>query len=273
MSELNEAWLGAQLQKLMADKLGQHLEWKPPSIQDYVGPYNPNAFTKFNEYRQLVEDACREMLARLSDDEILILVDGKLNDPDEIGKEWHSLQRDAIGRLNRKQPPWFAGGFGHPDHFADFAYWAQIPHFTNHEALLLSLGVEPDRFTQDRIIKMSISLEKGTDLWETLRYMLRRRDQIERQFPTNVHRNRIDPKKLFDWIDLVKLEVHPDFTSRYLVDEPVDELSAESVNSSRPHKREIDSVCQLFAAMAIEYYGYEPGANRSPIPRDNSNAS
>lgn len=268
MSKANEALLRATQRKLMKDKLGPHSEWTLPDIQNHVGPYNPGVFTTYNKTRQQVVAACEEKLAGMADLEILILGDDKLDDHDDIRSEWHSCQRNEINRLQKKLPPWFAGGFGHPDYIADFKYWAQFKHFTNKEALLLSLGVEPDRFTQDEIFSMSTSLEKGTDLWETLRYMLRRRDQIERQFPNARHRNQIDPKLLFDWFELVDLDIHPEFTSRYLRDETAGAPNGETEAPRQPHKREIDSVCQLFVAMVIEYYGYEPGASRSPIPKE-----
>ena len=125
MSKLNEAWLGAQLHKLMTDKLGQYFDWKPPLIEDYVGPCNPEVLDKFNKYRQEIEDACKEMLVCLPDDDVLILFDSNLDDPGKVRKKWHSLQRNEIGRLEKNQPPWFARGFGHPDHVADFEYWGQ----------------------------------------------------------------------------------------------------------------------------------------------------
>ncbi len=265
---MSEAILGATRNKLMKDKLGSHFQWTPPNIENRVGPYNPDVFKRYEEERQRVVAICEEKLAGWCDLDILTLGDAEFDAPDDISSEWHSFQRDEIDRLEKMQPPWFAGGFGHPEYIADFEYWARIPYFTNDEALLLSLGVEPLSFTQDQIIDMQVSLEKGTNLFEPLRYLLRRRDQIERQFPTFVHPNHVDPKPLFDWFRLVDLEIHPDFTSRYLENTKDVAPNAETNATSKPDKREIDSVCQLFAAVAIDCYGYDPGAKRSPIPKE-----
>ncbi|WP_073194991.1 hypothetical protein [Roseovarius marisflavi] len=208
------------------------------------------------------------MLSRFSDDDILILVNHGMDDPNKIRDGWFTHQRSEIRIIEKKQPPWYAGGFGHPDYIADFAYWAQVPHFTNHEALFLSLGVEPSHFSEDAVRKMAVSLSKGVDLWDTLRYMLRRRDQISRKFPMFSGAGRIRPKELFSWFDLVSLDVHPGFSSHYLKPETVASDSPGEGLDVRPHKREIDSICQLFAAMVIEYYGYDPSAARSPVPKE-----
>ena len=268
MSKLDEATRGRYLNRLFKDNLGRHLDWVRPVLQNHIGPYQPSAFNKYENTRKHIFDACTEMLRRLSDEEISILADHRMDDPEEIRSEWHSFQQDEIYRLNKTEPPWYAGGFGHPDHIADFEYWAQVRHLSKHEALFLSLGVEPDHISPDEVKEMATSLGKGGDLWEALKYMLRRREQIERQFPDYVCHGEIEPEQLFDWFELVNLTVHPAFTSRYLANNVPASSTDDPTDETRPHKREIDSVCQLFTAMAIEYYGYEPDAIRSPIAKE-----
>lgn len=268
MSKIDEATLGAYLNNLMRDKLGPHFDWKVPKIQNFVGPYDPLAFEKYDRRRKEVVYACQQLLAGLSDVEILVLVDNRSDDPNEIRDDWFACQRNEIHALQKMKPPWYAGGFGHPRFLADFTYWAQVPHFTYHEALFLSLGVEPTHISPDDVLGMVGSLEKGVDLWEPLRYMLRRREQVTRQFPSHSRAGRISPNELFDWFELVSLDVHPKFTSRYLTPEPSTPISPAEKETIRPHKREIDSICQLFAAMVIEYYGYDPVAARSPVPKE-----
>ncbi|UWR05202.1 hypothetical protein K3740_21645 (plasmid) [Ruegeria conchae] len=122
-------------------------------------------------------------------------------------------------------------------------------------------------------MKMAEQYERGDDLWLPLEFMLRRREQIERQFPHFVHRGKFSPREFFDWVNLVGLEIHPEFTSRYLKNSPSDD-SVEAINrraqqpDSKTDKREIDTITQLFAAMAIRELGYDPDAKRSPIPKE-----
>ena len=268
MSKIDETTLGAHLNTLMRDKLGPHFDWDVPKIDDTVGPYDPLVFEKYNHQRQEVVDACRKMLSFLSDQDILRLVNNRLDDPNEIRDDWFNCQREEIRILAKIKVPWYAGGFGHASYAADFDYWAQVPHFTYHEALFLSLGVEPAHISPDGVIAMLSLLEKGTDLWNPLRYMLRRREQILRQFPNFFEQGKIRPVQLFDWFELIELDVHPSFTSRYLVAEKPTKKGLEETKPDRPHKRELDSICQLFVAMVIEYYGYDPKALRSPVPKE-----
>ncbi len=249
MSNFDQSALGLHLHKLMQSKLGPHLDWKMPDIRDIVGPYDPSAFRRYDERRVRIVNECRNKLAQYSDDQIQILIDPKRDDADEIRNKWSGFLHHVINNLEKRKPAWFAGGFGHPAYQADFEYWGQVPHFTNHEALFLTLGVEPDHFTEDQVSQMSTSLGKGSDLWETLKYMLRRRDQIERQFPIYAHRNEIDPKELFEWIDLVKLDIHPEFTSRYLVDRTIAGPSEENETARSPIPKEIG---ELAASMGFE---------------------
>ena len=197
MPKIDEATLGAYLNKLMRDKLGPYLDWKPPTIENHAGPFAPAVFDRFNQKRQKIVAACTDMLAQRTDGEIQILVHESMDDPNEIAKEWHSFLRAEIAELNNSEPPWYAGGFGHPDHVADFEYWAQSPHFTCHEAVLLSLGVEPDIITEVELTKMTESVAKGVDLWGTLKYLTRRRSQFDRRFSVSQFQSRITPGELF----------------------------------------------------------------------------
>jgi len=57
-------------------------------------------------------------------------------------------------------PNWMLGGFGHPEYVADFEYWGQMAKFELHEALLLSVGIEP-RHVEERDIDFESDTEGG----------------------------------------------------------------------------------------------------------------
>ena len=76
----------------------------------------------------------------------------------------------------------------------------------------------------------------------------------------------ITPRELFNWFEVVQLEIHPEFKSMYL-QEAAASTEPERV-PPKTDKREIDTICQLFAAMAIDQLGYDPKSQRSPIPKE-----
>ena len=133
---------------------------------------------------------------------------------------------------------------------------------------MLSLGVEPKKFTETDIAKLEAEQETAFHSWPPIQYMLGRREQIKRQFSYANKGDRVYPNELFEWFNLVDLEIHPEFTSRYVTRARPDRDGARPVVQTKPHKREIDTISQLFAAMAIEYFGYDPKAPRSPVPKE-----
>ena len=234
-----------------------------------IGPFEPENFEEIYGLRnEVVEDCCKH-LADYTDRQFLELVSSDPLAPNAIERDWQRFKEAEIVKMTRSDPPWYAGGFGHPDYTADFEYWSQSPYYTNQEALLLSLGVEPKHFTEQQLDKMQERADKGVDLWPSLQFMLRRRVQFDRQFPRKFEFGRIYPRDLFEWFDLTGLDVPKAFTSRYV--QPADDQNCSPENpppAKRPHKRELDTIAQLFTVMAIEYYGYRPGDLRSPTPKE-----
>ena len=198
MAKIDEATLGLYFSKLMTSKLRAHLDWEKPVLDNFAGPYDPAAFSPYDNKRQQIVDECRAKLATYSDSSISVLINRSKDDPNDVVKEWRNFKVNEIYDLDKRKPPWYAGGFGHPKYVADFDYWAQSRFFTNHEALLLSLGVEPKHFDEKSIVTLSEKMRRGVNLWEPLVYMVRRREQIERHFFRAVHQNKIDPKALFE---------------------------------------------------------------------------
>ncbi|MDW3222783.1 MAG: hypothetical protein R8G34_07830 [Paracoccaceae bacterium] len=125
MAQSEQARNPAAFKALMEEKLGRHLDWSQPNLQNYVGPYDPKVFEEYELYRSEVVGLCGEKLSSFSNTDFLILAHSNFDDPNDVRSEWRSFARDEIGKLNKACPPWFAGGFGHPEYAADFEYWAQ----------------------------------------------------------------------------------------------------------------------------------------------------
>ncbi|MBL4768164.1 MAG: hypothetical protein JKY94_10685 [Rhodobacteraceae bacterium] len=254
--------------RLLKKKLGSLLSWTPPNITKSVGPFQPEIFQDIYRRRKEVIESCQEKLAAYSDDQFFELVSSDPLSPNQIELNWERFEETEIGKMTQSEPVWYAAGFGHPNYTADFDYWSQSPCYTNHEALLLSLGVEPQHFTERQLDMMEEKAQKGTELWPSLHYMLRRREQFKRQFSKPFDPSRIYPQKLFTWFALVDLDVPKEFTSHYVThlgDQPHGQVEQLA---KRPHKRELDTIAQLFTVMAIEYFGYRPQDARSPTSKE-----
>lgn len=133
---------------------------------------------------------------------------------------------------------------------------------------MLSLGLEPTHFAPKDIAKISDPKLRQGNLPKPLQFLVRRREQIDRQFPRSVNYDRIKPQEFFEWVQQVDLKIHPKFTSRYLTGLDAKGDKEVTPTAKRPDKREVDKIAQLFTAMAISELGYRPGAARSPIPKE-----
>lgn len=99
-----------------------------------------------------------------------------------------------------------------------------------------------------------------------LMFAKRRAQQFRRQFYLKNHNSTVNSKELLNWIISVNLEGHSvaiEALGRY--HGPKENAVAMD---KRPDKRELDSVAALLPAMAIEQFGYDPHAKRSPTVKE-----
>ena len=257
-------------EKLLKAKLGDLLAWKKPQIVETVGPYDPTVFDGYDALLQRVIAECTKALAGYTEAEIEILA-GKPDEVHQVRFRWSALMIDEIRRLNRNRPPpWYAGGFGHPGYAADFEQWSKMASFTIHELLCLSVGVDPGSFSGKSIAETAaLPKLKFDGLWPALQLLVRRREQLMRQFSPGEHERRVRPEPFIFWAEKVAFDVHPEFLRllrRYHVEEAIEPPA--TVAPSRQDPREVDTIAQLFTAMAIDQLGYDPKAVRSPIPKE-----
>ncbi len=263
--ELDESSRGPALRKLMKNKLGILYEWNKPEVIDRVGPYEPDIFDFFDQKRIEIVRKCEDLLIGFTNEQLDSLIDPDVPNDDALKTDWAKVYKREIENITRKEPPWYAGGFGVSAYEPDFRYWAQMPNFTEHEALLLTLGVAPDHFKEEAIINMQTKKERGTGLWAPLEYLLARREQIARQFRLFGRGHTITPNELFSWIEQVELDIHPSFSSRYVVQNTP---QASGKHAKPMDDREKKSMLQLIISMAVGGYSYRPENKRSAIPNE-----
>ena len=199
------------IEKLLNSKFGNLYNWKKPLLRKTVGPYLPEAFDKYDARRIMLIEKCRAFLTKISSADLAILFHSDFDDPEEKRSAWGEFLRLEINNLTRRRPNWIAGGFGHQDFKADFKYWGQMATYTLHEALILSVGVEPKHIGEETLGAFA----KRTDqdkIHPAFQYLVKRREQFRRKFPIGYSGwLPISPKHLKAWFDEISLDVHKDF--------------------------------------------------------------
>lgn len=267
MDDENAMRLDAARQKLLAAKLGSLLTWSIPEIVKTVGPYDVSAFVPFDERRRQIVGAVEEQLRSYDDAEIQVLLTDRRSDDAELVGSWRSFLAGEIERLTTRTPPWFTGGFGHPDYQADFDYWARMRHLEIDEVLCLSIGFEPALLKTDDLD--GLRRRPLAQLPPPLQFLSRRRELLRRQFDPQQLAWRVRPAEFLEWVERTEFEIHPEFLHRlrryHGTKASVDPQSTDEAH--RPDKREIATMARLLLGIAMDAYGYVPGS-RSPVPKE-----
>lgn len=256
--------LDEQRQRLLSAKLGGLLDWKKPEIENAVGPYDPTPFDQFDARRLKIIAQCVDQLRRYTDEELHLLLADREDDDLGTLEKWRAFLRVEIAKIGR--PPWYAGGFGNPAYVADFQYWCSMPKFTIDEAVLLSVGVDPSHFENSGLFARDT--KDWSKLWPAIQFLMRRREQFRRQFDPYLMDDPVEPDEFLEWSERVDLAVHPEFTRLLKRFQLPRQAKTAAPNAPRQDKREVDTIAQLFTAMAIEAYGYRPDQQRSPVPKE-----
>lgn len=277
MNDETEGIRSHRQQTLLKAKFGELLAWTLPRFERTVGPYDLSPFEVFDAERRRLILACEAKLEQYTQAEIHLLAEGVGDDPGDIRRGWKMFLDDPIRRLINKEPQWYAGGFGHPEHVADFETWCRMDHLNLREALCLSIGVNPHDFSERSLETLQKS--PFENLAPQLKLLLMRFEQLQRKFGLRGPRFAISSSVLLRWVEEIEMEVHPEFLRlmrRYhgakkngsapVQPKAVPPIAAQG--TTRPDAREVASMARLILAIAIEEYGYQPGSLRSPIPKE-----
>lgn len=211
MSEFERSKVSTENEIILRKKFGNLYNWEKPQIQQTVGPFIPTALDEFSERRDFLLNEAHRALQTFSTVDVALLYDRKLPDPDGKRSEWDKFIGDEIGQHSRETPNWLIGGFGHPDYQADFEYWGKMSEYDLHEALMLSVGIEPKNFGEQRLKHAEKQMEKIT-LIAPVEFIVRRHEQFFRKYPSGMNgKVRASPSFLYDWFTDIELSVHPRF--------------------------------------------------------------
>lgn len=141
------------------------------------------------------------------------------------------------------------------------------------EAVLLSVGLNPSPVYVGVLVR-SLPRERPDPTTEFLRA---RRDLFRRALDPQLIGRKLTPAQVLGWVRQIDLEVHARFLEMLekaaraeRANHAVDTLANESPPAAIPKidPREKTSMAKLLLIMAVDFYGYDPRAKRSPVPRE-----
>ncbi|WP_417263925.1 hypothetical protein [Celeribacter sp.] len=163
-----------------------------------------------------------------------------------------------------------------PDELPDYHYWGMRDQVSVSEFVWLSIGLEPDE-QLERYFSQSEPRSRNKNA--IVKKEAQRRIKLVnsasnlRSLPMTTIRTDIAK----EWLDQVPLDVPKGFAEA--LRQSWERLRSENqkFDSAEPQKaddirkpdpREMRTMAKLVTAIAIDAYGYDPSANRSPIPKE-----
>ena len=259
-------------------KLGRLAEWEKPEIDHQIGPDGRFHFDQFETKLQSLKNKLENFLQK--QDQIWLYGFQFENDPMKDLHEtaiWEALEEAEIRRLYATIPPNIAAGFGHPELRADFVYWGQMSNLKLHEAVLVSVGVEPDAITTE-LLDTAERRVGDKSYWPPIEYLVRRREQFRRFFQPMINGySRISIAQLNNHTERLGIEIHPEFKSQIenrIVRDSTESLEYSPPNTNSksqgtanetPEHSEPDrkTLLKIIAALAVKGYCFDPDASRN----------
>ena len=248
-------------------QFGSLWEREKPSLRDAIGPNDLEYVARFERALGDFQVAVKNDLEGL-DDETLIGIRDYHPDPLEIeAVPWLKHLKTRPHRILAEFPPPIAYGFGHPAFQADFEHWLKMPWLNSHEALMLSVGAEPNSISVEDIKALEYQAS-GNGLWAAQEFLLKRLELFRRFFDCiEWGGGSVAIPQLKEWLDQTGLEVSPQFQaalSRRLGGDlkPRAEDGGKALDG-----QERETLLKLIAAMACEQYEFNLNSARNEAPK------
>lgn len=262
---------------LLKSKLGDLFSWTVPNIKKTVGPFDLTPFEAYEVECKKIANACADHLAEYTQAQLQELAGPSVALKGSLRREWQQFRESEIRTLWNRVPKWYAGGFGHPGHMADFQTWCRMEQFGLSEILCLSIGIDPVEFSEQYL--ENLKKEGSSKLAPPLNFLLMRYEQFRRRFVFGRFGATIQPDEFLAWVGKVDLEVHSEFlgllkrfhdgpTTGQPSSPPPPTAQPTGIPALRPDGREIASVAKLILVIAMDEYGYRPRSPRSPVPKE-----
>ncbi|MFG5382453.1 hypothetical protein [Yoonia sp. R2-816] len=184
------------------------VQWQPRAVPLVLGSEYDARLERLEASRQQAIKIVRDKLEDLEDETIFTRFDERGRATDEETREWTSTWRSDANDILRRQRAFNMAGLGKPDYLADYEHWGRSAFFELREVVFLSVGLEPHT---DLIEEMAEIPQRGKSPFPEAVFLMRRADQLSRQFDPHGYSERVAPEPLFAWINKVSLQVHPGF--------------------------------------------------------------
>lgn len=264
MKPITQEQRASLIEAALEQKFGSLLTWERPKIGISIGGNDIDRVAKFEDSLNEAVQTARKTLEDVGNEKLHGIINPKQAHTLDNFEWWQEYLSKEVEKLRSvKLLPIFYG-FGHPYFAMDQDYWGQMTEYSLHEALLLSLGIEPERISERFLADLTKDHEKG-HVWTAYRYLVRRQDQFRRFFARTgwgyIPRR---PAELKRWFEEIDLEVHPGFDAalerRLKKLEPKQARVESSKNLSSQERR---TLLSLIAAMSCEGYSYDPTASKN----------
>ena len=213
-------------------------------------------------------------LGKFSTEELQVSFSDDGRPQTETMKNWAAAHGNELRQKYRDISVFYLANFSQDEDFADFSYWSKSAFLNLHEALWLSVGLQPLSKFMDKLDPENTGWQTGDKIRS---FMLARHELFRRELDPNGWLKTRLPREILEWINRVDLEVHPGFRRMLeLIVSREDKVNAPKsamqtsfdLSEDRFEAREKVSLAKLLVAMAIDGYGYDPDAERSPIPKE-----
>lgn len=187
-------------------------------------------------------------------------------------KEWHIGQLSDFHARFPAINQWLRAVIERDRTFAKYDYWGKAAYLSMDEALWLSVGLEPLK-EFERVLEGQSTRAGKID--PVVEHMKAQRELLRRSFG---YGQKVKAQSMLSWINSVGHDVHPGF--RRMLETVVGRTSVTpaavmeavaspaSIEAKRIDPRERLSMAKLLVAVAIDAYGFDPKAKRSPIPKE-----
>ena len=269
----------ARLHFVIIHKICRNLFEKSKPVENLrLGPDYLSRISKLNKMRGDLFNRITGDLSKFEPNELTKNFSTNGTPVLEETKTWAGNYRREVDKSFERLPIWYSAPLFRTKELADFEYWGRSEFLSIDEVVWLSVGLEP---TPVFLSSIEPYTERGSRrrLDHIEEHMSRHKETIRRKFAPHNKHELPDIRALVEWIETVELEVHPVFfdmvekiAARKDLSETdlANQLQATDTSNTqnRRDNRETDSVALLFTALAVDAYGYVPGSQRGPIPKE-----
>lgn len=228
--------------------------------------FEPEVVKFIQDVRRRVQDF-RRKIYEMDEIDLTFDFDDNGNPTMPTTREWVNSERRSFSAFIKGAPIWCQAPAVIKGKAADYGIWARYPAYTADEAWLLSLGIQPNGW-----LYIDLSDASGLDrpAHEPTHAIAQLRVLYQRKLDPAETGVKTPASEILVWLDTISLSVHPKFRNILWKSAQLaakNSQTSDQGDEARPDARELASLKRLVITMAIDGYGFDPKAKKSPIPK------